>query len=86
MKAYSTEFFIQRAIDKYKDKYIYKKTKYINSDISVTITCKKHGDFILKPLKFLLGRECPKCLKKSKNTKKLTTDQFVEKSKKNTWR
>lgn len=82
MKAYTTEFFIERAKNVYADKYDYSNTKYVNTETPITITCPTHGEFKLRPLKFLKGRECPNCrTAKNNNTYRLTTEQFIEKSK-----
>ena len=81
MKAYTTDFFIERAKNVYGDKYDYSKTIYINTETPLTITCPNHGEFKIRPLKFLQGRECKSCkTKTTKNTYKLTTEQFVEKA------
>ena len=67
MKAYTTDFFIERAKNVYGDKYDYSKTIYINTETPLTITCPNHGEFKIRPLKFLQGRECKSC--KTKTTK-----------------
>lgn len=82
MKAYTTEFFIERAKNVYGDKYVYDHTKYVNTEIPVIVTCPNHGDFQIRPLKFLKGRECQKCKTKTiRTTHRLTTEQFIENSK-----
>lgn len=45
----------------HKRKYTYSKVKYVNSKTPVTITCLKHGDFIIRPLNHLSGNGCKKC-------------------------
>lgn len=81
MKALTTEEFISRAEKVYQNKYSYEKTNYINSDLKIIITCSIHGDFEKRPLKFLSGRECIGCKTKRTNTKKLTTEEFISRSK-----
>ena len=80
-RKYTTSDFIERAAKVYGDKYSYSKTNYINTEVPLLITCPNHGDFKIRPLKFLKGRECQKCKIRTKNTKRLTTEQFIEKSK-----
>ena len=55
--------FIKKAIEKYGDKYSYNNVVYNGCYNIVTVTCKKHGDFFVKPDKFLQGQECPLCEK-----------------------
>lgn len=82
MKAYTTQYFVERAKSIYGDKYDYSNTKYINTEIPLIITCPKHGDFTIRAHKFLKGRECKKCKQtKNRTTYHLTTEQFVEKAK-----
>lgn len=60
-KRKTTEEFIEEAKKIHGDKYGYSKTKYLNADEKVIITCPKHGDFEIRPLSHLMGRGCPKC-------------------------
>jgi hypothetical protein len=60
---YSNEEFINKAIELHGDKYDYSKVDYLGMNVKITIICKKHGDFILYPIKYLHRKqECPKCL------------------------
>lgn len=71
-KAYSTEEWVSLAKKKAPN-FDYSKTKYINKDTKVVITCKKHGDFNVNPKEFLHGcSTCPDC------TKERLHDKFVE--------
>lgn len=58
---YTTETFIEKAKVIHKDKCIYTKVNYINSQTPVTITCPIHGDFLQTPKKHLQGHGCPIC-------------------------
>ena len=58
---YTTETFIEKAKVIHKDKCIYTKVNYINSQTPVTITCPIHGDFLQTPKKHLQGHGCPQC-------------------------
>ena len=77
MRKYSTETFISKCKEFWGEKYKYDNLVYINSDTPIIINCPKHGDFKIRPLKFLKGRECPCCKNKKRNTKKLTNEEFI---------
>jgi G:T-mismatch repair DNA endonuclease (very short patch repair protein) len=53
--------FIRRAKEIHGTEYLYKQVVYVTTKIPVTITCRKHGDFLQKPSKHLLGQGCPIC-------------------------
>ena len=58
----TTENFIEDAKKISSHQYLsYDKTKYINKNSKVLITCKFHGDFFQNPQDHLKGRSCPKC-------------------------
>ena len=57
----STEEFIRQAKEVHGNKYDYSKTVYKKARDYVTITCKKHGDFLQTPDNHLRGRNCPFC-------------------------
>ena len=79
----TTEEFIKRAKEIYKDKYDYSKVNYINKSTKVTIICPIHGEFEKYPLDFLKGQECQKCSNITRSKKrKLTVEQFIEKARK----
>lgn len=44
-----------------KEKYLYDKTKFLNVNTKVVITCIIHGDFKQIPTNHLKGYGCPKC-------------------------
>lgn len=56
-----TDEFIKRARAIHGDKYEYDKVKFVNSKDKVTITCRKHGDFIQIASDHIRGYNCPKC-------------------------
>lgn len=72
--------YIKRARDIHGAKYDYTKTYYIHHREKLTIICKTHGDFYMRPDGHLGGNGCQKCgfLKKNKNT----TEEFIEKARK----
>jgi hypothetical protein len=59
----TTEQFIEKANKVHLSIYDYSKTIYVSSNKPVTIVCKKHGDFVIKPTYHLYGTKngCPKC-------------------------
>ena len=71
----TTEKFIEKAKRVHGDKYDYSKVEYTNSYTKVKIICHEHGDFLQKPNNHLQGNDCPRC-------KEMTTEKFIEKSKK----
>jgi len=73
----NTDYFIRKSKNIHNNKFIYDKTIFINSITKVTITCPDHGDFNQLPGSHLKGIGCSKC----SGMKKLTTDEFIRKSK-----
>lgn len=62
-------------------KYNYEKSIYINSNTKLTITCQKHGDFIIAPAKHLCGQGCKKCGDIVRGLKKReSTQSFIKKA------
>ena len=57
----TTEEFIDKAIKKHGDNYIYDKTIYEGTYKYLTITCPKHGDFKQRANDHLNGHGCPIC-------------------------
>jgi len=76
------ESFIEKAIAKHGNKYLYDNVKYVDDKSKVDVTCPKHGDFSIRPSSHTSGNGCSKCGKEStdlKNTK--TTEEFIKESK-----
>ena len=57
----NTNDFIDKAKLIHGNRYDYSKTKYISQNENVTITCREHGDFIMKPSNHLDGCGCKFC-------------------------
>ena len=53
--------FIAKARAVHGNKYLYKNAVYTGSKSLLTITCKKHGDFVQLIEKHLLGQGCKEC-------------------------
>lgn len=71
--------FIKKSIKIHDNKYDYSKVKYSGILKRVCIICPKHGEFFQTPRCHLNKRGCEKCHQESR---KLTTEEFIEKSKK----
>lgn len=78
MSKYTTELFIQKAIQVHGNKYDYSKVEYINAKTKIIIICKEHGEFLQRADAHLNGNTCKKC---SINKQKLTTEDFIKKAK-----
>lgn len=72
------EDFIDKANKTHNNSYTYEKTKYIKSNMKVTITCPIHGDFIQVAGGHLDGRGCLECFIDKGN---FTKDSFKNKAK-----
>lgn len=57
----SQEDFISDAKNVHGDNLTYEFVEYINNNTHVTVTCKLHGCFQVKPGNLLSGRGCPSC-------------------------
>ena len=77
-KKLTTEEFVEKAREVHSDKYDYSKVIYKNNKEKVCIICPTHGEFFQIANVHLQGSGCPKCIKNIK----LTTDSFIDKSKK----
>ncbi len=78
------EYFLERSIQKHRNKYDYSKVEYVNSHKKVKIIChekdifgNEHGEFFIEPTLHWSGTGCPKC----GGTHKLNTEIFIAKSK-----
>lgn len=66
----TTQQFILEAVEKHPGKYEYLRTVYVNNATPLTVTCKVHDDFTVRPTDFLAGSNCPECAKVQGNKKK----------------
>lgn len=76
----NTEIFVKKSKEIHKDKYDYKNVNYINSRTSVSITCKRHGDFYVLPKAHLTMKSgCPLCGIENQNKLKThSLEKFIE--------
>lgn len=64
--------FINKAKNKFGDKFDYSKIKYVNAKTKVCIICSEHGEFWQTPDKHLQSKfGCPECSKKLKDISKV---------------
>ena len=73
----NTDLFIFKANLIHNNMYDYSSVEYINSNLKVSIICKKHGKFKQTPTEHLKGSGCPKCA----SNYKLNTESFIIKAK-----
>jgi len=76
---YTTNDFINKANEIHDNEYDYSLVKYIDSKTKIKIICKKHGIFEQTPNNHIYKKsKCPKC---NVENKRLTLEEFIEKSK-----
>lgn len=64
-KEYDKKWFIDQINLKFKGKYNFDKTNYVNIRHDVNITCLKHGNFTIRPFAIIRQNSyCPKCKNK----------------------
>lgn len=80
MKKLTTKEFIERSIGIHGEKYVYSKVKYKHSLEKVIITCRKHGDFSIKPSNHINNVQgCPICGNESTgNLQKKSLKKFLK--------
>lgn len=71
--------FITKAREIHGDRYSYDKVVYDTNASMVTITCKKHGDFVQRAASHLAGNICKKCFLENN---KLSLDAFIRNARK----
>lgn len=80
------QLFLQKAKEKFGDKYDYSKMDYVNNSTDVIIICPLHGEFRQKPAVHIRQNSvgCPVCgneLKISKNKDNAkTSEEFIERA------
>lgn len=75
----TTEDFIAKSKEIYGDKYVFDKTIYGKSNKEkVCVTCKIHGDFMVRPNDFLSGYGCKKCgYEENGNRCRKSVEEFI---------
>lgn len=77
----TTDEFIEKSKKVHGNKYDYSKTKYVDTNTKVTITCPKHGDFEQYPTNhYKYG--CKKCaVEQASSNRILSEKEFIERCK-----
>lgn len=72
----TTEEFVQKAKEKWGDKFDYTKTVYTGWNKELIITCSEHGDYVCIPYNHLRSKYggCQKCNPK----KQITQEEFIQ--------
>lgn len=74
--------FIQKAKDKFGDKFDYSKVEYVNSGTKVCIICPEHGEFWQTPEKHLDNKyACHECARKvfGRGNKRYSKEKLIQK-------
>lgn len=71
--------FEKKAKEIHGDAYDYSKTVFVECASKLTITCKKHGDFIQRAQSHLSGNGCKKCFMERNRG---STEAFIDEAKK----
>jgi hypothetical protein len=74
---YTTNEWINKAIQIHGNTYNYSKVEYVNAHTNVIIICKEHGEFKQTPHNHLAGSGCIKCA----NKYNYTTNEWINKAK-----
>ena len=74
---YTTEEWIQKAIEVHGSKYDYSKVEYINNSTKVCIICPEHGEFWQRPSDHSSGQGCPGCTGKNISLKKRANEEDI---------
>lgn len=73
--------FVEHSSKIYGDKYEFDKCTYTHKtglNEFITVTCKTHGDFLIKVDSFLKGKGCHKCAKEEKRTLKQSPNETTQ--------
>jgi hypothetical protein len=66
MRRLTQEEFINKCLEIHGNKYDYSKTVYVNTRTNITIVCKEHGEFTMKPDNHSGQKQgCVKCVLKN---------------------
>lgn len=77
-KTKSFEYYHEKYIKKFGNKYDYSSVKWINGSTKIDVTCPKHGIFKINPYEHMIGKGCRQC--KSVGFSKMCIEwlQFME--------
>ena len=70
--------FIEKARQLYGDTYDYSKVEYKNNKVPVTVICRTHGEFPVRPNDHIShGDVCPMCGRNGRRNKRYTQEEFI---------
>jgi hypothetical protein len=72
----TTEEFLERMVELYKETYTYKNTVYAGYQEPIIITCRTHGDFIATPDNLLHGHGCSRCARTESQVEDRIADEL----------
>lgn len=73
--------FLEHSANIYGDKFEFDKCTYTHKtglNELITVTCKAHGDFVVKADSFIKGKGCDKCAKEERQTSKPSPKQLIQ--------
>lgn len=80
---WNSKTIIQAFKNKWGNKYDYSRVEYKGYHTKLIIICPIHGEFLVTPANFLIGRGCPKCKAKLiSNKQQSSREEFIWKAKK----
>lgn len=83
MKKITKREFLKRFKKTHGNMYDYSKSNFISANKKISIICPIHGEFYQTPKNHFLGQGCKFCgYKKISESNKLSTEDFIDKSKK----
>ena len=62
------EEYLQQFQETHGDRYDYSKVEYVERSQKIIIICPEHGEFLQLPRSHLIGRGCPKCKQRVRQT------------------
>lgn len=81
-QTFPVEVFLEKAKERFGDKYVYDLSKYETLNSTITITCPEHGTYEQVANTHLETEGCPRCGRlKANKTKSLTQEEFIYKCK-----
>lgn len=81
-KKLTTRDWIVRATQVHNDAYDYSEVAYVNSHTPVTIRCKVHGSFIMRPNDHTNGQGCRQCgIIRRNASHRYDTGEFIQRAK-----
>ena len=73
--------FIERSKASHQIIYDYSKVELVTTSTKVIIICPKHGEFLQRPDKHMIGQDCPICAKNKAIKNKNLDEKFFNAAK-----